>query len=186
MNPVISQSPPGHGRQVKGRAPARPSIQTTRSSSRTLHGNNGRLRTRRVDQTEIVRKKANRPCVRCGTNTHFVAECPYLPPRRPETEIKNTVFNASSPLENVNNATVPDVEQENELLWSEGEQYVEEILCARTIKRGRGNRRVVLIKWKDFAEPAWELLEKLEETIALDRFEEKYGSAIFNDGPLKD
>ncbi|KAI0991025.1 hypothetical protein K3495_g17162 [Podosphaera aphanis] len=71
-------------------------------------------------------------------------------------------------------------------LDGEEEHHVEEILCARTIKRGRGNRRVVLVKWKGFADPAWEPLENLEETIALDRFEEKYGSAKHNDGPLSD
>ncbi|KAI0993154.1 hypothetical protein K3495_g15030 [Podosphaera aphanis] len=68
----------------------------------------------------------------------------------------------------------------------EEEQYVEEILCARTVKRGKGSRRLVLVRWKGFADPAWEPLENLEETEALDRFEEKYGSAKSNDGPLQD
>ncbi|KAI0991281.1 hypothetical protein K3495_g16906, partial [Podosphaera aphanis] len=112
MNPVNSQPPLGNGRQVKGRAPVQPNIRANGSSSRAQYGDNGRLRARLVDQTEIARRKANRLCVRCGTNTHFVAECPYLPPRRPETSIKNTVFNAPPLLENENNVIEPDVEQE--------------------------------------------------------------------------
>ncbi|KAI0995969.1 hypothetical protein K3495_g12211 [Podosphaera aphanis] len=68
----------------------------------------------------------------------------------------------------------------------EEEQFVEEILCARTIKRGKGTRRSVLVRWKGFADPAWEPLENLEETEALDKFEEKYGSVKLNDGPLND
>lgn len=68
----------------------------------------------------------------------------------------------------------------------EEEQYVDEILCARTVKRGRGSRRMVLVRWKGFADPVWEPLENLEETEALDKFEDKYGSVEENDGPLKD
>lgn len=68
----------------------------------------------------------------------------------------------------------------------EEEQYVEEILCARTVRIGKGSRRLVLVRWKGFADPAWEPLENLEETEALDKFEEKYGSAKSSDGPLQD
>ncbi|KAI0994477.1 hypothetical protein K3495_g13706 [Podosphaera aphanis] len=59
MKPVNSQPTPGLGRQVKGRAPAQPNIRTNGSSSRTPHGDKGRLRARLVDKTEIARRKAN-------------------------------------------------------------------------------------------------------------------------------
>ncbi|KAI0996647.1 hypothetical protein K3495_g11537 [Podosphaera aphanis] len=114
MNCVNSQPTPGLGRQVKGRAPAQPSIRTNGSISQTPHGDKGRLRARLVDQTEIARRKANRLCVRCGTNTHFVAECLYLPPRRPETEIRNTTFNTPPLLDNIYDVIEPEVEQEKE------------------------------------------------------------------------
>lgn len=51
------------------------------------------------------------------------------------------------------------------------EQYVDEILCARTEKRGRGSRRLVLVKWRGFAEPTWEDLNELEETDVLAIYE---------------
>ncbi len=114
MNAINSQPPPGQCRQVKGTAPAYPSIRTNGSSTQTLHGDNGYLRARLLDQTEISRRKASRLCVRCGTNTHFVADSPYLSPRRPGTDIRNTFFNAPPLLENVHDVIEPDVEQEIE------------------------------------------------------------------------
>ncbi|KAI0992225.1 hypothetical protein K3495_g15961 [Podosphaera aphanis] len=66
------------------------------------------------------------------------------------------------------------------------EQFVKEILCARTEKRGRGYRRLIFVKWENFTDNTWEPLENFQETEALDRFEKKYGDAKFNDGPLRD
>ncbi|RKF65325.1 hypothetical protein OnM2_009029, partial [Erysiphe neolycopersici] len=66
----------------------------------------------------------------------------------------------------------------------EEEQFVEEILCARTVKRGKGKRRLVLVSWKGFADPTWEPLEALQDTEALDRFEKLHGTAETNNGPL--
>ncbi|CAJ2651960.1 unnamed protein product [Trifolium pratense] len=64
------------------------------------------------------------------------------------------------------------------------EQFVNEILCARTINRGKGKQRLVLVSWKGFADPTWEPLQALQETEALDNFEKLYGNAETNNGPL--
>lgn len=55
------------------------------------------------------------------------------------------------------------------------EQYIERKMRADKIRRGRKWIRQVLVKWKDFAEPNWEDRSTLEDTVALDRFEEMYG-----------
>lgn len=52
---------------------------------------------------------------------------------------------------------------------------VEKILGAEKRRRGRGFRREVLVKWKQYEEPNWEPRKNLEETEALDIFESKYG-----------
>ncbi|KAI0992594.1 hypothetical protein K3495_g15591 [Podosphaera aphanis] len=56
------------------------------------------------------------------------------------------------------------------------EQVVEKILRAENKKIGRGRRRLLLVKWKGFAEPTWEPRINLEETEALDVFEAKFGT----------
>ena len=53
---------------------------------------------------------------------------------------------------------------------------------ARTIKRGRGTVRQALVKWVSWADPTWEPLEHIQDTAALDQFENKYGSIAYNDG----
>ena len=51
------------------------------------------------------------------------------------------------------------------------EWEIEEILRARTHKRGRGQQRQVLVKWKGYASPTWEPLSALKHTLALIEFE---------------
>lgn len=63
------------------------------------------------------------------------------------------------------------------------EYQVESILRARTVRRGRGKFRQALVKWVGWIEPTWEPVEYVKDTIALDVFEEKYGSVESNDGP---
>ncbi|POS82018.1 hypothetical protein EPUL_006383, partial [Erysiphe pulchra] len=58
----------------------------------------------------------------------------------------------------------------------EQEKVVEKILRAEKRKRGRGFRRDVLVKWVQFKEPNWEPRESLEDTQALDFFENKFGA----------
>jgi hypothetical protein len=64
------------------------------------------------------------------------------------------------------------------------EWEIQEILRAKTQKRGRGQRREVLVKWKGYAIPSWEPLQALKNTIALTEFEQRWGDARYNDGPI--
>jgi len=68
------------------------------------------------------------------------------------------------------------------LLDNHQEFAVEEILCARGARRGKG--REVLVKWYGYHTPNWEPLEEMEDVEPMDDFERKYGSARENDGPL--
>lgn len=68
----------------------------------------------------------------------------------------------------------------------EEEYPVESILRARTVRRGRGKFRQALVKWVSEADPSWEPIEFIEDTKALDDFEEKYGPIELNDGPSGD
>lgn len=56
------------------------------------------------------------------------------------------------------------------------EFIIERILRAENKRHGRGFRRMLLVKWKDQTEPTWEPRSELEETTALDDFEEKFGT----------
>jgi len=64
------------------------------------------------------------------------------------------------------------------------EWEIEEILRARTHNRGRGQQRQVLVKWKGYAQPTWEPLRAMENTLALIEFERRWGDARYNDGPI--
>jgi hypothetical protein len=64
------------------------------------------------------------------------------------------------------------------------EWEIEEILRARTHKRGRGRQRQALVKWKGYAQPTWEPLQAMENTLALIEFERRWGDAQHNDGPI--
>jgi hypothetical protein len=65
----------------------------------------------------------------------------------------------------------------------EEEFEIEEILRARTRRIGRGSRREVLVKWTGYARLTWEPLASLEDTAALDTFEQRFRPATANDGP---
>src|SRR5579871_2735205 len=62
------------------------------------------------------------------------------------------------------------------------ELEVEEILRARSCRRGKGYQRQVLVKWKGYALPTWEPLQAAEGTAALEEFERQWGDAMDNDG----
>lgn len=76
----------------------------------------------------------------------------------------------------------PTVTLENEDATLD-EWEVEEILCAKNA-RGKGKRQV-LVKWKGYVNPTWHPLEVVQDAEALDRFEEQYGDAAHNDGPMR-
>ncbi|KAI0992630.1 hypothetical protein K3495_g15555 [Podosphaera aphanis] len=65
----------------------------------------------------------------------------------------------------------------------EPEYEVEAIIRARTTRRGRGKFRQALVKWVGWADPTWEPLEYVKDTVALENFEAKFGSIEENDGP---
>lgn len=75
-----------------------------------------------------------------------------------------------------------DSQPEPILLEGHNEYIIEKILCARKKPQGKG--RKVLVKWYGYHETNWEPLENMEDTAALDEFEQLYGSASENDGPL--
>lgn len=47
-------------------------------------------RAKWVSQDEITKRRNDGRCLRCGTNGHRIASCPYLPARRPDTQVNNT------------------------------------------------------------------------------------------------
>ena len=55
------------------------------------------------------------------------------------------------------------------------EFIVERILRAQKRRRGRGLRKMVLVKWQGQKEPTWEPRSQMEQTVALDKFEQMYG-----------
>lgn len=66
---------------------------------------------------------------------------------------------------------------------NEPEYEVESILRARTIRRGRGTFRQALVKWTGWADPTWEPIEYVKDTVALENFESTYGNIKEHDGP---
>lgn len=69
----------------------------------------------------------------------------------------------------------PLINEDDEL-----EFEVQEILCARNKRRGRGSLRV---RWRGYERPTWEPVENLTETEALDHWGQ-YGSIDTNNGLL--
>lgn len=67
----------------------------------------------------------------------------------------------------------------------EKEYEVQSILRARTVRRGRGNFRQVLVKWVGWAEPTWEPVDYVKDTVALEKFEKNFGPVDTNDGPAE-
>jgi hypothetical protein len=88
---------------------------------------------------------------------------------------------ASDPLPSqiVDDSQLPPVIIDDEPEWE-----IEEILAARTKRIGRGSRRQVLVKWLGYAERTWENLDAVRDCAALDRFEDRYGDVLTNNGPL--
>jgi hypothetical protein len=58
----------------------------------------------------------------------------------------------------------------------EPEYTIEEIKRARLKRMGRGSRRKILVKWKEYKKETWEPREKFLETEALAQFERKFGT----------
>jgi hypothetical protein len=52
------------------------------------------------------------------------------------------------------------------------EYEIERILDEKHIRQGRGVSRKLLVKWKGYTHPTWELCSILEEILALEAWEE--------------
>ncbi|KAI1003724.1 hypothetical protein K3495_g4485 [Podosphaera aphanis] len=59
---------------------------------------------------------------------------------------------------------------------SQQEFKIERMMKAEKQRRGRGFRRMLLVKWKGQAEPTWEPRSEFENTVALELFEQNYGT----------
>ena len=77
---------------------------------------------------------------------------------------------ATDPLE----SQVRDDAQPGPVVVKDDEEYeIERILRERTVRRGRGSRREFLVKWVGYAEPTWEPATALEDSVALDAYEQR-------------
>lgn len=56
------------------------------------------------------------------------------------------------------------------------EWLVEEILNERIVRVGRGQRAEMLVKWAGYATPTWTARLALEDTVAMDHYEERLRS----------
>lgn len=63
------------------------------------------------------------------------------------------------------------------------EYYIEEILQARSKRKGRATRREALVKWAVYIIPTWEPIENVADTAALEKFESVYGPITKMNGP---
>lgn len=64
-----------------------------------------------------------------------------------------------------------DFQPEPELVDGIEEYGVEQVLGRRTVRRGRGQQRQVLVKWTGYADPTWEPETALQNTVALEAYE---------------
>ncbi|KJZ74449.1 hypothetical protein HIM_06045 [Hirsutella minnesotensis 3608] len=98
--------------------------------------------------------------------------------RRFHVDLLRRAYQDPAPGQKVDDAQPPAIQDETgEDLWD-----VDEILCARWKKRGRGEYRQALVRWTGYADPTWEPVEWLQGTIAMKAFEDKYGPIKTNDG----
>jgi hypothetical protein len=65
-----------------------------------------------------------------------------------------------------------DSQPQPQLVGDEDEYEIERILDEKHARRGRGVSRKLLVKWKGYARPTWEPRSALEETSALEAWEE--------------
>ena len=78
-------------------------------------GNTEKPRAKWVSKEEIQRRRANRLCIRCGTNAHYYQSCPYKPALRPTLPVQAATAIASPqipPLLEDNTSIEPQSENE--------------------------------------------------------------------------
>ncbi|KAM4061177.1 reverse transcriptase (RNA-dependent DNA polymerase) [Hirsutella rhossiliensis] len=119
--------------------------------------------------------RSPRPCKKLDWLHHKYTVTKVISSHVVELDVRGSIY----PRFHVDDAQPPPVQDESGTdLWD-----VDEILCARWKKRGRGEFRQALVRWTGYAEPTWEPVEWLQGTIAMKAFEDKYGPIKTNDGP---
>ena len=62
-----------------------PKTAAGRASNRPRNSDNGRTRATWVSRNIIEERRTNGKCLRCGSSDHFIGNCGYLPPQRPQS-----------------------------------------------------------------------------------------------------
>ncbi|KAM4055916.1 integrase core domain-containing protein [Hirsutella rhossiliensis] len=109
--------------------------------------------------------RSPRPCKKLDWLHHKYTVTKVISSHVVELDVRGSIY----PRFHVDDAQPPPVQDESGTdLWD-----VDEILCARWKKRGRGEFRQALVRWTGYAEPTWEPVEWLQGTIAMKAFEDK-------------
>lgn len=70
---------------TRGRGGHRSQYNISIPRPRNVAQDGNRRRAKWVTETEISRRREEGLCLRCGSSGHYIADCPYLPPRSPQT-----------------------------------------------------------------------------------------------------
>ncbi|RKF53271.1 putative eka-like protein [Golovinomyces cichoracearum] len=73
-------------------------VRLNNKSSTRYNRDEGKKHARFFGEAEMNRRKEKGLCLRCGTNTHFVSNCPYAPPKH-KSEIKSAMIEITPQLE---------------------------------------------------------------------------------------
>ena len=69
--------------------------------------------------------------------------------------------------------TTDDTQPDPVLVGDEEEYEVEKILKERIVRQGRGRKKQYLVKWTGYAKPTWEPASAIEDTTALEAYEQQ-------------
>ncbi|XP_044724247.1 Pol [Hirsutella rhossiliensis] len=101
--------------------------------------------------------RSPRPCKKLDWLHHKYTVTKVISSHVVELDVRGSIY----PRFHVDDAQPPPVQDESGTdLWD-----VDEILCARWKKRGRGEFRQALVRWTGYAEPTWEPVEWLQEQL---------------------
>jgi hypothetical protein len=65
---------------------------------------------------------------------------------------------------------IDDEQPPSTLINEEDEFEMEKIMQERVVRRGRGQQKQYLMKWRGYARPIWESATALKDTLALDSY----------------
>lgn len=86
---------------TRGRNGHRGGFNDNNSRSGIVAQGGNRRRAKWVADSEISRRREEGLCLRCGSSGHYVADCPYLPPRAPQT--------SRPPLTNIRHTNIQEI-----------------------------------------------------------------------------